>query len=80
MGVLGRPETACVGRCSHNVGDTICKGCGRTVQEVLEWNTYDVDTRRAMTITARTRLIPSTVLPNQEAQLHARRRYDPKAT
>lgn len=29
----------CIGRCSHNVGDYVCKGCGRTVEEVRDWNT-----------------------------------------
>lgn len=29
----------CVGRCSHCVGDEVCRGCGRTVSEVREWNT-----------------------------------------
>lgn len=27
----------CVGRCSHCVGDVVCRGCGRTVEEVREW-------------------------------------------
>ena len=36
-----KPDSSpCIGRCSHNVGDDICKGCGRTVDEVLYWNTY----------------------------------------
>lgn len=34
-----RPDSSpCVGRCSHNVGDDICKGCGRTIPEVRDWN------------------------------------------
>lgn len=36
-----RPDSSpCVGRCSHNVGDEVCKGCGRTIPEVTYWNTY----------------------------------------
>lgn len=36
-----RPDSSpCVGRCSHNVGDDICKGCGRTVAEVCSWNSF----------------------------------------
>lgn len=36
-----KPDSSpCIGRCSHNVGDDICKGCGRTVDEVLHWNSY----------------------------------------
>lgn len=45
MSVLGRPRTPCVGRCSHCVGDAICRGCGRTIEEVRDWNTYDTTTK-----------------------------------
>lgn len=31
-------SSPCIGRCSHNVGDAICRGCKRTVEEVLLWN------------------------------------------
>lgn len=41
MSVLSRPaSTPCVGKCSHNVGDDICRGCGRTIPEVRDWNSY----------------------------------------
>jgi hypothetical protein len=34
-------DSPCVGICSTtNVGDEICIGCGRTAEEVIEWNTY----------------------------------------
>lgn len=33
-------SSPCVGRCSHCVGDEICRGCGRTVEEVVQWNSY----------------------------------------
>jgi predicted Fe-S protein YdhL (DUF1289 family) len=34
-------DSPCVGICSStNMGDEICIGCGRTAQEVIEWNTY----------------------------------------
>ena len=33
-------SSPCVGRCSHNVGDEICAGCGRTVAEVLNWGLF----------------------------------------
>lgn len=34
-------DSPCVGICSTtNVGDEICRGCGRTDVEVIEWNTY----------------------------------------
>lgn len=35
----GKALTPCVGRCSHNVGDDVCRGCNRTVAEVRDWNT-----------------------------------------
>ena len=43
MSVLrpNKPDsTPCVGICSHNVGGEVCKGCGRTVEEVRNWNRY----------------------------------------
>lgn len=41
---VSRPRTTpCIGRCSHNVGDDICKGCNRTIAEVRDWNTYTPD-------------------------------------
>jgi uncharacterized protein len=34
-------DSPCIGICSTtNVGDDICLGCGRTAQEVIDWNTY----------------------------------------
>lgn len=36
-----KPDASpCVGRCSHCVGDLICRGCGRTLEEVRDWNSY----------------------------------------
>jgi predicted Fe-S protein YdhL (DUF1289 family) len=29
-----------VSLCSHNVGGDVCTGCGRTVEEVRDWNFY----------------------------------------
>jgi predicted Fe-S protein YdhL (DUF1289 family) len=34
-------DSPCVGICSStSFGDAVCIGCGRTAQEVIEWNTY----------------------------------------
>jgi hypothetical protein len=34
-------DSPCIGICSTtNVGDDICRGCGRTAIEVIEWNRY----------------------------------------
>ena len=31
------PDTPCIAICSTSQGDTICKGCGRTFEEVQHW-------------------------------------------
>lgn len=34
-------DSPCIGICSTtNVGDDVCRGCGRTAQEVIDWNSY----------------------------------------
>lgn len=34
-------DTPCVGVCSaSNLGDKVCRGCGRTQEEIDNWNTY----------------------------------------
>jgi predicted Fe-S protein YdhL (DUF1289 family) len=39
-------DSPCVGICSStNVGDAICIGCGRTAEEVIEWNSYTDEQR-----------------------------------
>ncbi|MFA7287133.1 MAG: DUF1289 domain-containing protein [Patescibacteria group bacterium] len=41
---VSRPRnTPCIGKCSHNVGDDLCKGCKRTIEEVCDWNRYSPD-------------------------------------
>ena len=52
MSVLSRPNTPCRGLCSHNVGDYICRGCGRTVEEVRDWNSYTPEQRKAAALAA----------------------------
>lgn len=34
-------DTPCIGICSTVYGDTICRGCKRHYNEVIEWNTYN---------------------------------------
>lgn len=62
MSVLGRPNkadsTPCVGKCSHNTGGDVCKGCGRTVKEVCEWLGMTSDEKIAVKKQARARLSP----------------------
>jgi len=49
MSTLTTPRlTPCVGRCSHNVGDILCRGCKRTIEEVRDWNTYTDEQKRAV--------------------------------
>lgn len=37
-------DSPCVGICSATaLGDAICVGCGRTFDEVIQWNTYTDD-------------------------------------
>lgn len=44
-----KPLTPCVGRCSLSFGGEICNGCGRSVEQVRDWNTYtDEEKRRIM--------------------------------
>ena len=37
-----RPDSPCAGYCSTSHGDEICKGCGRTFDEVINWIIYDL--------------------------------------
>lgn len=30
----------CVGRCSCTLGDDVCRGCGRTFEQVRDWPFY----------------------------------------
>ncbi|WP_075257897.1 DUF1289 domain-containing protein [Herbaspirillum camelliae] len=39
-----RPDTPCVAVCSTTFDD-VCRGCGRTVDEVAQWVFMDVDQR-----------------------------------
>ncbi len=36
----------CRNKCSHSVGDAICKGCGRTLEEVRDWGTYSPEKKQ----------------------------------
>ena len=41
-------KTPCVGLCSTVYGDTVCRGCKRFHHEVINWNGYDDDEKRAV--------------------------------
>lgn len=38
-------DNPCVGRCSTHLGDDICKGCGRTCEQVMKWPEYTKEQR-----------------------------------
>ena len=42
------PDTPCIGICSTNQGDAVCKGCGRTHDEVTRWPSMTPGEKRAV--------------------------------
>ena len=40
------PSTPCIGFCSTSLGDSVCKGCGRTAEEVDGWLTLSEEQQR----------------------------------
>ena len=43
-----RVPTPCIGVCSTGIGDTVCRGCKRYAEEVIRWNSYSEDEKRAI--------------------------------
>lgn len=41
-------RTPCIGVCSTGIGDAVCRGCKRFSHEVIAWNSYTQDERRAV--------------------------------
>lgn len=41
------PDTPCIAICSTSQGDEMCKGCGRTFDEVQHWTAMDPVAKRA---------------------------------
>lgn len=41
-------STPCIGVCSTGIGDSVCRGCKRFAHEVISWNAYSDDERRAI--------------------------------
>jgi predicted Fe-S protein YdhL (DUF1289 family) len=41
-------KTPCVGLCSTVYGDLVCRGCKRFHHEVIHWNGYDEEAKRAV--------------------------------
>lgn len=48
MGKSTLVKTPCIGVCSTGIGDTVCRGCKRFSHEVIAWNRYTQDERRAV--------------------------------
>ena len=41
-------KTPCVGRCSTIYGDLVCRGCKRFSHEIVGWNAYNDEEKRAV--------------------------------
>lgn len=41
-------KTPCIGVCSTGIGDTVCRGCKRFEYEIIGWNGFNEDERRAV--------------------------------
>lgn len=41
-------RTPCIGVCSTGVGDVVCRGCKRFAHEVIDWNGYSPEQKRAI--------------------------------
>ena len=55
-----KPDSSpCRGMCSHNVGDDICRGCGRSIPEVRDWNQYTSEQKIEVKMIAKQRIAPA---------------------
>ncbi|MDB6062079.1 MAG: Fe-S protein [Verrucomicrobiaceae bacterium] len=43
-----RIPTPCIGVCSTGIGDNVCRGCKRYAAEVIYWNSYTEEQKRAI--------------------------------
>lgn len=41
-----KPDSPCIGMCSTSYGDSICRGCGRSSDEVIGWIFYDDEKKK----------------------------------
>jgi uncharacterized protein len=42
------PDAPCIAICSTSQGDAVCKGCGRSFEEVQRWTEYSPAAKRAV--------------------------------
>ncbi|MBM87295.1 MAG: DUF1289 domain-containing protein [Gammaproteobacteria bacterium] len=46
---MNNSKTPCIGICSTtSLGDSVCRGCKRYSFEVINWNSYDVESKKAV--------------------------------
>jgi predicted Fe-S protein YdhL (DUF1289 family) len=41
-------QTPCIGVCSTGIGDAVCRGCKRFSHEIIDWNRYAPEQRKAV--------------------------------
>lgn len=46
--LVTRIPTPCIGVCSTGIGDAVCRGCKRYAHEVIHWNSYSDEQKRAI--------------------------------
>lgn len=45
---MARIRTPCIGVCSTGLGDSVCRGCKRFEEEVVNWNAYSLEQKQAI--------------------------------
>ena len=69
-------KTPCVGLCSTTYGDLVCRGCKRFSHEIVNWNRYGDEEKRAVwarLVALRDQVVLSLVSVEDEALLDAQR-------
>ncbi|MGQ0587842.1 MAG: DUF1289 domain-containing protein [Gammaproteobacteria bacterium] len=51
----GAPQSPCIGACRLDAQD-VCTGCGRTIEEIVEWPTAGDERKHEIAAAARRRL------------------------
>lgn len=69
-------NTPCVGLCSTTYGDLVCRGCKRFSHEIVNWNRYGDEEKRAVwarLVALRDQVVLSLLTVEDEARLDAQR-------
>jgi len=69
-------KTPCVGLCSTTYGDLVCRGCKRFSHEIVNWNRYGDEEKRAVwarLVALRDQVVLSLLSVEDEALLEAQR-------